>query len=80
MPPLYRWTIRSKIYKWYKRLDDLENSNSLSRAELKENMQKLAALKLEVQAQTKVPLSYKGEYYNLLLHIDLVSKELKITS
>ena len=78
--PLYRWTIRSKIYRWYKRLDDLENSNASKPEELKENMQKLAALKLEVQAQTKVPLSYKGEYYNLLLHIDLVSKELKVKS
>ena len=76
--PLYRWTIRSKIYKWYKRLDDLENSDSLTSQELEKNMKKLAALKLEVQAQTKVPLSYKGEYYNLLLHIDLVSKELGI--
>jgi len=78
--PLYRWTIRSKIYRWYKRLDDLENSNASKPEELKENMHKLAALKLEVQAQTKVPLSYKGEYYNLLLHIDLVSKELKVKS
>ena len=78
--PLYRWTIRSKIYRWYKRLDDLENSNATKREELQENKQKLAALKLEVQAQTKVPLSYKGEYYNLLLHIDLVSKELKVKS
>ena len=78
--PLYRWTIRSKIYRWYKRLDDLENSNASKPEELKDNMQKLAALKLEVQAQTKVPLSYKGEYYNLLLHIDLVSKELKVKS
>ena len=76
--PLYRWTIRSKIYKWYKRLDDLENSKASTREELEENMKKLADLKLEVQAQTKVPLSYKGEYYNLLLHIDLVSKELSI--
>ena len=76
--PLYRWTIRSKIYKWYKRLDDLENSKASTREELEENMKKLADLKLEVQAQTKVPLSYKGEYYNLLLHIDLVFKELSI--
>ena len=69
--PLYRWTIRSKIYKWYKRLDEIENSASF---------EKLPDLKLEVQAQTKVPLSYKGEYYNLLLHIDLVEKELKLKS
>ncbi|MBC8236871.1 MAG: ABC transporter substrate-binding protein [Helicobacteraceae bacterium] len=76
--PLYQWTMRSKIYKWYKRLDDLENSNALDVKDLETNMQKLADLRLEVQAHTKVPLSYKGEYYNLLLHIDLVSKELSV--
>lgn len=76
--PLYTWSIRSKIYKWYKRLDVLENRYGLTKNELKQNLQKLVELKSEVQEQTKVPLSYKGEYYNLLLHIDLVSKELNL--
>ena len=67
--PLYKWTIRSKIYKWYKRLEAIETSVSC---------EKISDLKAEVQSQTKVPLSYKGEYYNLLLHIDLVDKELKL--
>lgn len=75
--PLYRWTIRSKIYKWYKRLDKLEEAVNLSQEELKSKIQSLNDLKLEVQSQTKVPLSYKGEYYNLLLHIDMVTKELE---
>ena len=76
--PLYTWSIRSKIYKWYKRLDILENMNDLSQLELEKNIQELKDLKLEVKQQTKVPLSYKGEYYNLLLHIDLVSKEIEL--
>ncbi len=74
--PLYAWTIRSKIYKWYKRLDSLEYTPELSKQELEEKLEKLNELKIEVQKQTKVPLSYKGEYYNLLLHVDLVSKEI----
>ncbi|MFT5662102.1 MAG: TRAP transporter TAXI family solute receptor [Sulfurimonas sp.] len=76
--PLYRWTIRSKIYKWYRRLDEIEKVATFSDETLKKNQDDLLALKDEVQAQTKVPLSYKGEYYNLLLHIDLVHKELKL--
>ena len=76
--PLYTWSIRSKIYKWYEKLDSLEYRTTLSKEELEVNLQKLRKLKVEVQEQTKVPLSYKGEYYNLLLHIDLVTKELKI--
>ncbi|MCD4667779.1 MAG: TAXI family TRAP transporter solute-binding subunit [Sulfurimonas sp.] len=76
--PLYTWSIRSKIYKWYKRLDVLENISELSKQELEKNVSDLLVLKSEVQEQTKVPLSYKGEYYNLLLHIDLVAKEMNL--
>lgn len=76
--PLYTWTIRSKIYRWYKRLDILENTDNLNLEQLRSNIAELVELKSEVQEQTKVPLSYKGEYYNLLLHIDLVAKEIKL--
>ncbi|NPA60435.1 MAG: ABC transporter substrate-binding protein [Epsilonproteobacteria bacterium] len=74
--PLYNWSIRSKIYKWYKRLDKLEYSGSLSQEKIEAYLEELAKLKNEVQEHTKVPLSYKGEYYNLLLHIDSVANEL----
>lgn len=76
--PLYAWSIRSKIYKWYKRLDKLEDTTKLGKEEIQENIKELSDLRVELQEQTKVPLSYKGEYYNLLLHIDLVSKELQL--
>lgn len=75
--PLYTWTIRSKIYKWYKKLDALEYKETLSENDIENNIKELLELKVEVQEQTKVPLSYKGEYYNLLLHIDLVLKGLR---
>jgi len=76
--PLYAWSIRSKIYRWYKRLDELEYKSDLSKESLEKNLLEVQELKSEVQKQTKVPLSYKGEYYNLLLHLDLVVKELQI--
>jgi TRAP transporter TAXI family solute receptor len=76
--PLYAWSIRSKIYRWYKRLNLLEYTSNLDISNIKENLKKIEELKDEVQEQTQVPLSYKGEYYNLLLHIDLVEKELLI--
>ena len=78
--PLYRWSIRSKIYRWYKRLDLVEQTQALNVSELEINRACLKELRLEVQSQTKVPLSYKGEYYNLLLHIDLVAKGLKVNA
>ena len=74
--PLYAWSIRSKIYRWYERLESFEYKEDFTKEKIKENLQKIQELKAEVHEQTKVPLSYKGEYYNLLLHLDLVSKEL----
>lgn len=76
--PLYTWSIRSKIYKWYKRLEKLEYTENLLPEEIQTNIDKLSTIKLEIQEQTKVPWSYRGEYYNLLLHIDLIVKELKL--
>lgn len=75
--PIYKWTMRSKIYRWYERLDILDGNGFGEIKKLKDNMDNLYKLKKEVQEHTKVPLSYKGEYYNLLLHIDLVLKEIK---
>jgi len=76
--PIYNWTMRSKIYRWYVRLDKIDDISDISKSKVEENLKKLIELKKEVQLQTKVPLSYKGEYYNLLLHIDLILKEIKI--
>ncbi len=74
MLPLYNWTMRSKIYKWYNRLDKLNrNSDTTVDNVIKE----LISLQSKIQEQAKVPLSYRGEYYNLLLHIDLVLRNTK---
>jgi len=75
--PLYVFTIRSKIFKWYKKLqtyDLMIEEKSLD--DLQTVEKELQALKKEVQSKTKVPLSYMGEYYNLLLHIELLEKKL----
>jgi len=75
--PLYRFTIRSKIYRWYKHLNyiDMKIENS-SKEKLDELLINLNKLKIEVQEHTNVPMSYMGEYYNLLLHIDLIYKKI----
>jgi uncharacterized protein len=74
--PLYVWTVRSKIYKWYDKVNEIDDEiDKQTKEELKNTIQKLEDLKIEIQNHTKVPLSYMGEYYNLLLHIDLVIKK-----
>lgn len=75
--PLYVWTVRSKIYRWYDKINKLdEKINTSTKEERSMINQELEKLKLEIQNHTKVPLAYMGEYYNLLLHIDLVKKKL----
>ena len=78
MPPLYRWRIRSKIYRWYKELqevDDEVHGEQFSTTELEKLNNELTKIENEVN-KVKTPLSYADQVYNLLLHIDLVRKKL----
>jgi uncharacterized protein len=77
--PLYRWSIRSKIYKWYEEIqkidlevEDVKNEN------LGKYLEKITALKKEIKAETKVPLSYMGEYYDLIMHLELIISKINI--
>lgn len=71
--PLFRWTIRRKIYKWYNKVGLLDKGiQTLSQEKLIENKQELEQLLIQVQEETNVPLSYMNEYYNLMLHIDMI--------
>ena len=77
--PLYVFTIRSKIFKWYKRIhhiDEQLKEESLDLNRIEELKTMILQLKNEVESKTKVPLSYMGEYYNLLLHIELLEKKI----
>ncbi|NOQ15413.1 MAG: TAXI family TRAP transporter solute-binding subunit [Methyloprofundus sp.] len=80
MPPLYRWRIRSKIYRWYKELqkvDDAIHGQQLSAAQFADLSRELTQIENEVN-KVKTPLSYADQVYNLLLHIDLVHKKLNV--
>lgn len=71
--PLYRWSIRSKIYRWYDVLQDLDLSlDKSSKEELIEKLSQLEELKREIKDETKVPLAYMGEYYDLIMHLELI--------
>ncbi|MCP4171626.1 MAG: ABC transporter substrate-binding protein [Fuerstiella sp.] len=76
-PPVYRWRIRSRIYRWY---DVLRGIDQKLREENDDDSPDHAA---RLQAMSKelntvhIPLSYMEEFYNLRLHIDLVNTELE---
>ena len=75
VPPLYEFRIRSRVFRWYRQLRDIEDalrSRSASPAELLDDLNKL-----EAKAQhVTVPLSYADELYSLRSHIQLVRERL----
>lgn len=71
--PLYRWSIRSKIYKWYKQIQKIDLlSEDAKNEDLQNYLKEISKLKHEIKAETKVPLSYMGEYYDLIMHLELI--------
>ncbi len=70
VPPVYRWRIRSKIYRWYRVLRDVDHKlkTADAQAELQVDIARLEELEHEL-AEVSVPLSYMEEFYNLRLHV-----------
>jgi hypothetical protein len=79
-PPGFRWRVRSRIYRWYRDLEevDLRGRQSTSLDEIKSWITGLAKIEREV-LQVSVPLSYAGELYNLRTHIAHVQESLRKT-
>ena len=75
VPPLYQFRIRSRIFRWYGQLRNIEErlgENSESRSAL---LTELEALEVHAEKVT-VPLSYADELYSLRNHIDMVRQKL----
>jgi hypothetical protein len=76
--PLYQWSMRSKIYRWYKILNRTDKKIATANNEELERFNKeLDDLNIEIQKETKVPLSFMGEYYNLMVHLELIQNKIK---
>lgn len=75
-PPLYRWRIRSRIYRWYKALRALDAEALYGRVTLAEARARIRQLRVEI-AEVDVPVSYMDELYHLRLHAELVQRRLE---
>ena len=76
-PPIYRWSIRRKIWVWYRDLRGLEAEGRA--AQTAEARRAVRARLAELQAETgkvEVPLSYTDNLYHLRHHIDFVARQL----
>lgn len=75
VPPLYEFRIRSRVFRWYGQLRDIEErakAGDVNRDDLHRELQQLET-RVEKIA---VPLSYTDELYALRNHIDLVRRQL----
>jgi len=69
MPPLYRWRIRSRIYRWYDELGQIDAA--LGDSDPPTLLGDLNRIESEIR-KVNVPLSYAQELYDLRLHLALV--------
>lgn len=78
-PPLYRWRIRSRIYRWYEILRGIESDlRSKTDAEtLGKHAATLSTMEGELDDLSSVPLAYMQEFYNLRLHVEFVERRLE---
>ena len=75
VPPLYRFRVRSRIFRWYRNLRLIEaelEERERPRDELVSSLDKLEARVSSI----RVPLAYADELYSLRQHIELVRQRL----
>lgn len=76
-PVVYRWRMRSRIYRWYTQLRRIDSRQlaAPSAEQLKADREELHTLDREL-ARVKVPLSFMQELYDLRLHVAYLSDRL----
>jgi hypothetical protein len=78
MPLIYRWRMRSKIYRWYSKLRafDPDRHREEGAERLQEYLVELDGIEAKV-SPISVPLAYSEELYHLRMHIELLRSKLK---
>jgi len=76
LPPLYTFRIRSRVFRWYAELRDIEARAEQEGAAMPELLQELDQLESRAE-KVHIPLAYTDELYALRHHIDLVRKRMR---
>lgn len=73
MPPLYRWRVRSRIYRWYEELSRIDTAldGGADPELIAELIVELGRIESDIR-NIHVPLSYANELYNLRLHLTMI--------
>ena len=75
VPPLYQFRIRSRIFRWYRVLRQIEDALGRKDADPVKLLEELEKLDLKAE-RIMVPLAYTDELYDLRSHIALVRARL----
>ena len=75
VPPLYTFRIRSRVFRWYAELRDIEGRQETQDSPTDELLRQLDDMEHKVE-KVVVPLSYTDELYALRSNIHLVRKKL----
>jgi hypothetical protein len=78
VPPLYTFRIRSRVFRWYAELRDIEQRHETGAddgSQVQDLLEQLDAMESKVE-KVVVPLSYTDELYALRSNIGLVRKKL----
>lgn len=77
LPPFYKWRMRSRIFRWYDRL--MEIDSEMLHGEIADRkdefMSRLGAIEQQV-SQISVPRGYSRELYDMRVHIQLLREKL----
>lgn len=78
MPPVYRWRVRSRIYRWYARLKELETrlEDDPPREVLEEMLGQLDDAERAVN-RIPMPASHAESLYSFRAHLELVRQRLR---
>lgn len=75
VPPVYQFRMRSRVFRWYGQLRDIEERLARAPESAEELRAELQQLQRRVE-QISVPLSYADELYALRNHIEMVRTKL----
>jgi len=75
MPPIYTWRMRSRVYRWYEQLEQVDLQLVKQDADRQALAAELDRIENDVRG-VHVPLSFADRLYHLRQHIDLVRQRL----
>ena len=76
VPPLYEFRIRSRVFRWYAQLRDIEARLEAGPEDAKALVDEINEMEVRV-GKVVVPLSHADELYALRNHIEMVRKRLR---